>query len=100
MAIDRFQRSLNPGICVHGVASKLSRIVRPMQNRLPLTPSALHIATFAILLHLSNVTLDRLPAFDLSLIILAAPAHVVAAVPLKPAARIVFVDPSFFFPDR
>src|SRR5262245_26975177 len=100
MAIDCFQRRLNPWICVHGFASKLSRIVRPVQNRLPLTPSALHIATFAILLHLSNVTLNRFPAFNLPLVIFAAATHVIAAVPLKPAARIVLVDPSFFFPDR
>jgi hypothetical protein len=62
-----------------------------VQQRLSLAATALHIAAVAILFHLSNVSLDRLPAFGLSLIVVAAPAHVIAAIPLKPATRIDFV---------
>src|SRR5688500_16910640 len=40
------------------------------------------------------------PAPNLSLVILASPAHVITAVPLEPAPRIVRVNPSILPPHR
>lgn len=40
------------------------------------------------------------PPLDLALVIGAAPAHVVPAIPLKPPARIFRIDPAVFFPFR
>src|ERR1700742_5062598 len=45
-------------------------------------------------LDLPDVATERLPASDLSRIVLMTAAHGVAAVPLKPAARIVLVQPA------
>jgi hypothetical protein len=61
-----------------------------MQQRLTLARPAGHIARLAMALQLADVTPNGLPASDLAGIFLgnAAP-HVVAAIPLKPAARIV-----------
>src|SRR4051794_11283872 len=71
-----------------------------MQQRLALARTAEHIARFAVLLQLPDVAADRLPAPDLSGIVVHAAAHVVAAVPLEPAARIVPVDPALALPFR
>ena len=42
----------------------------------------------------------RSPALGLSLIIVASPTHVVAAIPLKPTSRIFLIDPPFLTPNR
>jgi len=67
-----------------------------MQQRLPLSPPAEQIAGFAMFLHLARVPLDRFPPPDLPPVFLRdAPANVIAAVPLKPAARVVVMNPPF-----
>src|SRR5262249_20120420 len=69
--------------------------------RLPLAASAKQIAGFAMLLDLPHMAPDRLPALDLPLVFGGhAAAHVITAIPLKPAARIVGMDPAFAFPFR
>src|ERR1700745_2581709 len=79
----------------HAPASDLAAVIGPVQQRLALARTAEHVARLAILLDLPHVAADRLPAPDLRRILRRhAAAHVVAAVPLKPAARIVLVDPS------
>lgn len=65
-----------------------------MQKRLALAAPAGEIAAIAIFLNLTNVTAHHLPAFDLSLIIRHTTAHVITAIPLKPAARIIRVNPA------
>src|SRR5579862_5998306 len=72
-----------------------------MQQRLALPLAAQQIAGFAVFLDLPNVAADRLPTLDLpGIFVRHAATHVVAAVPLEPAARIVGVDPAFAFPFR
>src|SRR5687768_15013268 len=44
------------------------------------------------------MTANGAPASDLARIVFAAPAHVVTAVPLEPAARIIGMHPSFAAP--
>src|SRR5262249_34658406 len=54
-----------------------------------------------MLLDLPHVSADRLPALDLPFVLIRkASAHVVAAVPLKPATRIVGMDPALTLPFR
>lgn len=80
--------------------SDFSAVTGPVENGLPLSAAAEKIAWFAIAADLLDVTADCLPAPDLALILFwHPPAHVIAAVPLKPAARIVGMNPSFLPPD-
>ena len=60
----------------------------------------LDVSYFAVQPHLRNMASHRSPALGLSLIIVAAPTHVVAAIPLKPTSRIFLVDPPFLTPNR
>ena len=69
-----------------------------MQQRLALLAAALQVAAAAVLFYLGDVATNRPPAFDLPLVVRAAAAHVVAAVPLEPAARVFFVEPTLFAP--
>jgi hypothetical protein len=48
---------------------------------------------------LRNVTLHGAPPLDLSLVVKASAAHVVAAVPLEPAAGIFVIDPTLLLPN-
>ena len=76
-------------------------VIRPVQQRLPLTWTAEGIAGHTVLLDLIDVTPESLPALDLATVFFRhSPAHVVAAVPLEPTTRIVGVDPAFFAPLR
>ena len=79
----------------------LPAIVRPVQQRLALPRAAGQVARFAVALDLPDVPADRLPALDLPLVFLRhAAAHVVTAIPLEPAARVIRVDPSLLPPHR
>src|SRR5262249_50589693 len=72
-----------------------------MQKRLALARPAHWIARLAMLPDLGNVALHRLPAADLAGVLLGqTPAHVVAAIPLEPAARIVGMNPALPSPFR
>lgn len=71
-----------------------------MKQRLPLAPAAVEIAAPTILLQLRDVAANGAPAFDLALIIGTTAPEVIAAIPLKPSARIFMVNPTFFLPDR
>src|SRR5690242_11819147 len=84
-----------------GTISNPAAVVSPVQQRLPLARAAVGITWVAVLLHLRDVAANLLPAPDLAAIFLGQPAaHVVAAVPLKPAARVVLVDPALAPPRR
>lgn len=81
--------------------SYLPAIVSPVQQRLPLPRTAKRIAGLAVHFDLIDVTTKGLPALDLPSVLLRhPPAHVIAAVPLKPAPRIFGMDPAFPAPDR
>src|SRR5262245_7885335 len=72
-----------------------------MQQRLALAGAAEEIARLAVALDLADVAADRLPAADLALVLRRqAAAHIVAAVPLEPAARIVGMNPAVVAPHR
>src|SRR5690242_316614 len=81
--------------------SDCAAVIGPVQQRLPLSAAAEQVAGLAVFLNLADVTADRLPAPDLPAVLCGhAAAHVIAAVPLKPSARIVGMDPAFPFPFR
>ncbi len=78
-----------------------------MQQRLALLSAAIKITWTAIERDLGNVAAHGLPAFDLLRVFPAptvgvgqAAAHVVAAIPLKPAARVVRMNPALRLPDQ
>src|ERR1041384_5462196 len=78
--------------------SNLPAVIRPVQQRLPLALAAGKITLVAVHPDLPDVAAERLPALDLPRVVLVAAAHIVAAVPLKPAARIVLVQPALALP--
>ena len=93
--------SANARRCSGIRTSNFSAVIGPVQQRLPLAAAAEQVAGLAMFLHLAHVPADRLPAFDLPPVFVRhTAAHVVAAVPLKPAARIVGMDPAFALPFR
>ena len=78
--------------------SDRAAVIRPMQECLPLTPPALEVSFLAMLPNGRNVPRDRTPPPYLSRIVPRPAPHVIAAVPLKPAARILRIDPAFAAP--
>lgn len=71
-----------------------------MQQRLALPWTAMEVAPYAVLTDLCDVQGHALPAADLPSVVHVPAAHVIAAVPLKPATRVILVDPAFFPPVR
>src|SRR3954468_2438877 len=71
-----------------------------MEERLALARVAVPVASHARRFDLRNVPLHRTPPFDLTLVVRAAPSHIVPAIPLEPAAGILGVDPTLFDPHR
>ena len=71
-----------------------------MQKSLALALTTHHVAWFAMPPNLRNMPPHRLPAGDLPLILRRqAATHIVAAVPLKPTARVVGVNLALAPPD-
>jgi hypothetical protein len=64
-----------------------------MEQRLPLLSAAVEITGTAVLFDLGYMSTHRTPSLDLPFIIGASSPHEVPAVPLKPASRILLVDP-------
>jgi hypothetical protein len=81
-----------------GARSDHPAVVGPVQQCLPLPPATALVPRPAGVFHLCHMASHPAPAADLTLIVLHAPAHVVAAVPLEPAARVGRVNPAFFSP--
>jgi hypothetical protein len=76
-------------------------VIGPVQERLALARPAHRIARLAMSSDLRHVALDSLPASDLAGVLVGQPpAHVVAAIPLEPAARIVRMHPALPSPLR
>ena len=81
--------------------SNPAAVIRPMQQRLPLSWPANYVAGFAISLNLQHMPADGLPASDLPRVLFGGTSpEIVPAIPLEPAARIVAMDPSFLAPHR
>ena len=76
------------------------RIIRPMQQRLPLPRPAVQVAGAAVFFDLRFVPAHRSPSFNLPLVVWAPATHKVSAVPLKPTSRIFLVNPTLLDPDR
>ena len=81
-----------------GLYSDVSRIVCPLEQRLPLSRPTREVPRLAVLLHLRHVPSEGSPTFDLTLVIRAPSPHIVATVPLEPATRIFVIDPSPVLP--
>jgi hypothetical protein len=63
-----------------------------VQQRLP--PPAGQVARLAVALDLPDVAADGFPSLDLAPVFVRHPAaHVIAAIPLKPAPRVVRMKP-------
>ncbi len=72
-----------------------------MQQSLALPRAAGEIAKLTVSSQLCHVTADRLPALDLPRVLVGhAAAHVIAAIPLEPAARIIGMNPALLAPRR
>ena len=71
-----------------------------MKQCLSLSPPAAQLTARAVLLYLRDVSSHRSPSSDLSLVVAAPSAHVVPAIPLKPASRVFVVYPSLPAPFR
>src|ERR1700722_2980874 len=81
-------------------ASELAAVIGPMQQRLPLTLPAHYISRLAIHLQLAHVPSYRLPALYLPCVLVRqAPAQIIPAIPLEPAARIMRIYPALLAPD-
>src|SRR4051812_36942268 len=91
----RFARSPRAAI------SDLAAVIGPVQQRLPLPRAAGQVARLTVPLDLPDMPAYGLPSLDLPPVFgRHAAAHIVAAIPLEPAARIVGVQPSLAPPDR
>lgn len=71
-----------------------STVVRPVQNRLSLSSSTHAVTRLAVSPNGSDVTSDGAPPPDLAAIVGAPAARIVPAVPLKPPAWILRMDPA------
>ncbi len=81
--------------------SNLPTIVCPVQQSLPLPRAAKQITGLAVRFDLIDVAAKCLPALDLPFVFVRhPPTHVIAAVPLKPPARIIVMKPAFEAPFR
>ena len=79
---------------------KTSTVVGPVKEGLSLAFAAGLVAGLAVKFDLPNVSSHCLPAPDLSKVFLRrTAAHIISAIPLKPAARIVGVYPSVLAPN-
>src|SRR5579864_6628352 len=70
-----------------------------MEQRLALPGPALEVATPAVAAHLRYMPANGPPALDLPFIIGTAAAQEIAAIPLKPAARVFLEYPTLLAPD-
>ena len=70
-----------------------------MQQGLPLAGAAKGIPRLTLLQDRGDMPPESLPALDLAPILFKQSAtHVVAAVPLEPAPRVVLIDPAILTP--
>ncbi len=74
-------------------------VISPLEQGLPLSGPAKPVPWFAIRTKLRDVTAEGSPPSDLSSVFVRyAATKIVAAIPLKPATRVVRIDPSFVLP--
>lgn len=79
--------------------SERAAVIRPVEQGLSLTRPTPSVARLAMAAELGDVPPHRLPAANLPFVFIGHTATlVVTAVPLKPAARVVTMDPSLRAP--
>src|SRR5687768_17337726 len=71
-----------------------------MEHGLTLAAPTFEVSLLAVLLDRRDVPRDRAPSANLPRVVGGSTTHVVAAVPLEPAARILRPDPALAPPDR
>ena len=71
-----------------------------MQNRLALLGATEEIVALTVPFNLRNMPAHRSPSLNLPVVIRASSTQIVAAVPLKPSPRILFMNPTLALPDR
>jgi len=69
-----------------------------VEQRLTLPRATVDVLRHAVIPDLSDVAHHRLPSLDLTLIVRATAPQGIAAVPPKPVARILVVDPALLAP--
>src|SRR5262245_6644670 len=90
-----------PRLRASALTLQFAAVVSPVQECLALTLAAGRICRLAILSDLRNVPFHGSPASDLAGILGGrAAAHIVTAIPLKPATGIVWMYPTFAPPHR
>lgn len=83
------------------MVSQPPAIVGPMKHCLALPGPAGKGGFTAVLFDLSYMPLYGFPSLYLPQVFFwKAPAHIVAAVPLEPSARVILMNPAFFYPNR
>jgi len=71
-----------------------------MKQRLALARRASQITLVEIPLDLDDMPPHCLPPFDLAAVLLGhASAHIVAAIPLEPASRVIWMNPALLVLD-
>jgi hypothetical protein len=96
-----FVYDLRQAMAASSIGLHRSTVVGPLQQGLPLPGPAEAIARRAIRPYLRGMAAEGVPASDLSPVLVRhAAAHMVAAIPLEPAARVVRMDPAFTPPFR
>ena len=79
--------------------SDFPAVIGPVQKGLPLAGTTQKITCCTVHPHLCDVAPKGFPALDLALVLFRqAATHVVTAIPLEPATRIVWMNPSFLLP--
>ena len=88
-------------VSAEGARKSLNQgIIRPLQQRLPLTRAAKYVAGITIGLYLTRMPRECTPAFDLDCIDFRETAsQIITAVPLKPSSRIRPKYPALFLPN-
>src|SRR5262245_28287897 len=81
-------------------SSDLAAVILPVHHRLAFTPPTVQVARLAIADDLRDVARNRPPSSDLPRIVGRSPTHVIPAIPLKPAARILRTYPAVAPPRR
>ena len=76
-----------------------SAVIGPVQQRLSLSWAAGLIARLTIASDLLDVAANSLPASNLPAVLFwHTPTHIIPAVPLKPSARVVGMNPAVLAP--
>src|SRR5512138_2155614 len=80
--------------------SERPTVVRPMEHGLPLLPSTVEVTRLAVFANRGDVPRDGAPPPNLPRVVARPSTHVIAAIPLKPSAGVLRVNPTMAPPLR